>query len=80
MMKLLLKGIPNDLHALLKESARRNRRSLNSEILARLQSQFAAPVVDREAHAPVRALRLRVADLPWVDHGQVARNKRQGRA
>ena len=79
MMKLSLKNIPNDLHASLKESARRNRRSLNSEILARLQSQFAVPVDDREVHARVRALRLRVADLPWVDHGQVARYKRQGR-
>jgi len=78
MLKLTLENIPNDLHALLKERARRNRRSLNSEILALLRSQFAVPVVDREAHA--RVLRLQVADLPWVDHGQVARYKRQGRA
>jgi len=78
-MNLSLKSIPNDLHALLKDSARRNRRSLNSEILARLQSQFTVPVADRAVRARVRALRLRVADLPWVDHGQVARYKRQGR-
>jgi hypothetical protein len=75
-MNLSLKSIPNDLHALLKDSARRN---LNSEILARLQSQFTVPVADRAVRARVRALRLRVADLPWVDHGQVARYKRQGR-
>lgn len=79
MMKLSLKGIPNELHAFLKQSARRNRRSLNSEILARLQSQFAVPIAEREVHSRVQALRLRVADLPWVDHGQVARYKRQGR-
>lgn len=77
MLSLTLKNIPKDLHAQLKESAERNRRSLSSEILARLESGFSAPVVNREAHA--RELRLCVADLPWVDHDQVARYKRQSR-
>jgi hypothetical protein len=77
MLNLTLKNIPKDLHAQLKESAERNRRSLNSEILARLESDFSAPVVDREAHA--RALRELVARLPRVDHGKVTRYKRQGR-
>ena len=36
---------------MLKESAEKNRRSLNSEILVRLESDFAAPTVDREALA-----------------------------
>ena len=78
MLNLTLKNIPTDLHARLKESAERNRRSLNSEILARLEAQFAAPAVDREAHA--RTLRELVARLPRVDHGKVTRYKRQGRA
>ena len=78
MLNLTLKNIPKDLHSRLKESAERNRRSLNSEILTRLETQFAAPVVDREAHA--RALRELVARLPRVDHGKVTRYKRQGRA
>jgi len=78
MLNLTLKNIPKDLHAQLKESAERNRRSLNSEILARLESDFSAPVVDREAHA--RVLRELVARLPRVDHGKVTRYKRQGRA
>ena len=77
MHHLTLKNIPTDLHARLKESAERNRRSLNSEILARLETQFAAPTVDREAHA--RTLRELVARLPRVDHGKVTRYKRQGR-
>src|SRR6185503_3089170 len=55
MLNLTLKNIPQDLHAQLKDSAQRNRRSLNSEILARLEREFSAPVVDREARA--RALR-----------------------
>ena len=56
----------------------KNRRTLNSEILARLESDFAVPTVDREAHA--RALRALVAKRPRVDHGKVTRYKRQGRA
>jgi F420-0:gamma-glutamyl ligase-like protein len=78
MLNLTLKNIPKDLHAQLKESAQKNRRSLNSEILARLEREFTVPVVDREAHA--RALRQLVARLPRVDHGKVTRYKRQGRA
>lgn len=78
MLTLTLKNIPKNLHARLKDSAERNRRSLNSEILARLESEFSAPVVDRDAHA--RALRDLVAGLPRVDHTKVNRYKRQGRA
>ena len=78
MLNLTLKNIPKGLHSQLKESAERNRRSLNSEILARLESDFSAPVVDRAAHA--RALRDLVAGLPRVDHAKVTRYKRQGRA
>jgi len=78
MLTLTLKNIPKDLHAMLKESAEKNRRSLNSEILARLEGEFAAPTVDREAHA--RKLRESVSKLPRVDHAKVDRYKRHGRA
>ena len=78
MLNLTLKNIPKDLHARLRESAEKNRRSLNSEILTRLESDFIAPTVDREAHA--RALRTFVSNLPRVDHARVSRYKRQGRA
>jgi plasmid stability protein len=78
MPNLTLKNIPKDLHAQLKASAQRNRRSLNSEILARLEKELAAPVVDREAHA--RTLRDLVDGLPPVDHIKITRYKRQGRA
>jgi plasmid stability protein len=40
MPALTLKNIPDDLHARLKASAARNRRSLNSEILARLEDHL----------------------------------------
>ena len=51
MLNLTLKNIPRELHARLKASAEKNRRSLNSEILVRLESDFAAPVVDAGALA-----------------------------
>jgi len=78
MPTLTLKNIPDDLHALLKESAERNRRSLNSEILVRLESDFSAPVVNPEAYA--RNLKAFTARLPQVEHAKVTRYKRQGRA
>ena len=78
MLTLTLKNIPDHLHAMLKESAERNRRSLNGEILARLERELAAPVVDPTAHA--RKLRAFTARLPRVEHSRVSRYKRQGRA
>lgn len=78
MLNLTLKNIPKELHARLKDSAEKNRRSLNSEILTRLEAGFTAPLVDIAAHE--RALRGFVARLPRVDHAKVNRYKRQGRA
>ena len=77
MATLTLKNIPDDLHALLKESAERNRRSLNSEILVRLESGFTAPVVDVRQHA--RELKAFTDAQPFQDHRLVERFKRQGR-
>lgn len=77
MAALTLKNIPKHLHAKLKESAARNRRSLNSEILARLESEFAAPVVDPEKLAA--DLRTFTERLPSVDHRRVTAYKRRGR-
>lgn len=78
MLNLTLKNIPKKLHARLRKSAEKNRRSLNSEILARLKAELAAPVVDAEAQA--RMLRAFVARLPRADHARVVRYKRRGRA
>ncbi len=78
MLTLTLKNIPEDLHAMLKESAEKNRRSLNSEILARLERDLAAPTVDPEVHA--KELRAFTTRLPKVEHIRVSRYKRQGRA
>ena len=45
MANVTVKNVPNELHALLKESARKNRRSLKSEVLIRLASGFTAPLI-----------------------------------
>ena len=78
MLTLTLKNIPEDLHAMLKDSAERNRRSLNSEILARLERELAAPTINPRAHA--KELKTFTARLPKVEHARVGRYKHQGRA
>ena len=78
MLTITLKNIPEDLHAMLKESAERNRRSLNSEILARLERELTAPTIDPRAHA--KELKAFTARLPKVEHVRVSRYKDQGRA
>jgi hypothetical protein len=76
MLTLTLKNIPAHLHARLKESAGKNRRSLNSEILTRLERDVAAPKVDRAKLAiNPRAFTDR---LPCVDHRIGDRFKRKG--
>ena len=77
MPNLTLKNIPQDLHVMLKECAARNRRSLNSEMLARLERDVAAPKVNRAKLA--RALKAFTDALPPVDHRLVDKFKRQGR-
>jgi uncharacterized protein YPO0396 len=77
-LNLTLKNVPPELHARLKASAEANRRSLNREILARLEAEMDAPSVDVEAE--LRALEDFVASLPRVDHDRVARYRGTGRA
>ena len=78
MLNLTLKNVPPELHARLRASAQANRRSLNREILARLEAGMSAPSVD--VAAELRALEDFVASLPRVDHGHVARYRGTGRA
>ena len=62
--------------SVLKESAEKNRRSLNSEILARLERDIFAPKVNRERLA--RDLKAFTDALPRVDHRIGDRHKRKG--
>jgi hypothetical protein len=76
MLTLTLKNIPKDLHARLKDSAEKNRRSLNSEILARLERDVSVPKVNQVRRA--RELKTFTDRLPYVDHKIGDRYKRKG--
>jgi F420-0:gamma-glutamyl ligase-like protein len=76
MLTLTLKNIPAQLHAKLKESAEKNRRSLNSEILTRLEQDVSVPKVDRAKLAS--DLKTFTGRLPYVDHRIGDRYKRKG--
>jgi plasmid stability protein len=78
MLNLTLKNIPPELHRVLKARAESNRRSLNREILALLETQVLAPAVDIAAEQ--QALEEFVASLPRVDHKRVSRYRNVGRA
>jgi Arc-like DNA binding dprotein len=65
---------------MLKETAKRNRRSLNQEALARLEASLAAP--GRSGRATVIALRRlhrRLAGLPPLTDAFLNRCKNEGR-
>ena len=51
MPSLTLRNVPSKVRAFLRESAEKNRRSLNSEILARLERDIVAPRITRAAIA-----------------------------
>ena len=76
MLNLTLKNRPEEVHAVLKKSAEQNRRSLNSEILARLERDVSAPKVDRARLA--RDMKAFTDALPRVDHRIGDRHKRKG--
>jgi plasmid stability protein len=78
MTNLTLKNVPDGLHQRLKARAAINRRSLNREILALLETQLEAPVVDVSSEH--RALEEFVRGLPRVDHARVRRYRGAGRA
>jgi hypothetical protein len=76
MLTVTLKNIPREVHAFLKQSALRNRRSLNSEILARLEREVSVPPVNHARLA--RETKAFTDRLPKVDHRIGDRNKRKG--
>ncbi|MGH8282502.1 MAG: FitA-like ribbon-helix-helix domain-containing protein [Gammaproteobacteria bacterium] len=76
MLNLTLKNIPTEVHAFLKRSAQKNRRSLNSEILARLEREVFVPKVSQSQLA--RDTKAFTDRLPLVDHRIGDRYKRKG--
>lgn len=74
-----VKNLPKELHRKLKERALRNRRSLNSELIACLQEVVMPKRIDPdEAAARLRALRTRL-DGPALKDADLTRLKSEGR-
>ena len=76
---LTLKGIPPELYERIRLSAQAHHRSLNSEVIACLESLLSpVKVTAAEQLAAVRALRKRL-DPKKFDHDEIDALKRQGR-
>jgi plasmid stability protein len=76
---LTLKGVPDEVYERLKTSASVNHRSLNSEIIARLEAQVLPRRTASEQLAAIRATRSRLTQTTF-DHDVIDRAKREGRA
>ena len=80
MASLTLKGIPDDLLTRLRKVAEANRRSLNREVIERLERSLEGRRLDPESLlARVDSLRVRLALTP-LDDATIQRAKRAGRA
>lgn len=80
MADITVRGIPEDVYEELKEHAERRRRSLNQEIVHRLEASVRVPRLEPEAHLQqVRETRGRLEDLPPVDDDFLERARREGR-
>jgi plasmid stability protein len=79
MPTITLKNIPDELHKRLKESATSHRRSLNSEVIVRLEQALLSPRIDPEAFlARADARRKRLA-LPPLTERRLKAMKTAGR-
>jgi len=79
MATMTLKNVPEGLLRMLKQEAKQNRRSLNQEALARLESSVAG--TRRSGGATVKALRRlhrRLAGLPPLTDAFLNRAKQEG--
>lgn len=80
MASLTLKGIPAELLTRLRQVAETNRRSLNREVILRLESSLEGRRFDPESLlARADALRARLALAP-MDDAAIQQAKRAGRA
>jgi antitoxin FitA len=77
---LTLKGLPDAVYERLKVSAVAQHRSLNSEIIARLEAQVLPTRTSADEHLQaIRAMRARLCAVSF-DHADIDSFKREGRA
>lgn len=80
MPDIALRGLPSDLHRALKEAAERNHRSLNGEILARLEASLRPSGVDVDALLARVARRKSRSTVPDLDPGALRNLEDEGRS
>ena len=81
MATVTLKNVPPELVRTLKRQARLNRRSLNQEALARLESSLATPrPTGLQTVGALRRLHKRLEGLPPLTDAFLARAKNEGRS
>lgn len=79
MASVTIKNIPEPLFGRLKEAAERNRRSLNAEVIHRLERSLGAAPVDAERFlARARAVREGAA-LPYLTEADLRAAREEGR-
>ncbi len=79
MATLTIKNLPRELHKRLKESAAKNRRSVNSEVILRLERSLTSARIDpQEFLERARALRNRTPEL-FVTDEELRKAKSWGR-
>ena len=80
MATMTLKNVPEELLKLLKDEAKHNRRSLNQEALARLESSLGRPRRSGARSArSLRRLHRRLGGMPLLTDAFLARAKAEGR-
>jgi plasmid stability protein len=80
MPSLTIKNIPDEIYLSLKDSARRNRRSLNREAIVLLEGSLKPRRSDiDETIASLQRLHARLAGLPPLDDVFLETAKNQGR-
>lgn len=80
MADITVRGIPEAVYEELKAEAERNRRSLNQEIVHRLETSVRAPQADpARALERIRARRRGLGHLPQLDDELLEEARREGR-
>lgn len=79
MATLTIKNLPDDLYEQLKQSASQHRRSINGEVIVRLEGSLLMPKVDvAKTLGRIRKLRKKTSAHPLTDR-EIAKAKAGGR-
>ena len=80
MANVALRGVPEGMYETLKEAAKRNHRSLNGEILTRLEASFRSSATNAEAILARVAERSAQLHIPRFDDALLSDLKDAGRS